>query len=79
YLQDPPHGISRNIHLFLPYCYNQSISKISKIHSLFHYIECIKEMSSANNRDTEVSEATHKNLIKDDYRASNKIDYIPQM
>ncbi|KAF8248627.1 hypothetical protein K440DRAFT_546789 [Wilcoxina mikolae CBS 423.85] len=79
YLQDALHGISRNIHLFLPYRYNQSISTIPKIHSLFHYIECIKEMGSADNSDTEVSEAAHKNLIKDDYRTSNKVDYIPQM
>ncbi|KAF8244558.1 hypothetical protein K440DRAFT_507416, partial [Wilcoxina mikolae CBS 423.85] len=79
YFQDALHGISRNIHLFLPYRQNQSISKVPKIHSLFHYIECIKEMCSADNSDTEVSEAAHKNLIKDGYRASNKVDYIPQM
>ncbi|KAF8252514.1 hypothetical protein K440DRAFT_536575, partial [Wilcoxina mikolae CBS 423.85] len=79
YLQDALHGISRNIHLFLPYRHNQSISKIPKIHSLFHYIECIKEMGSTDNSDTEVSEAAHKNLIKDGYRTSNKVDYILQM
>ncbi|KAF8252847.1 hypothetical protein K440DRAFT_509360, partial [Wilcoxina mikolae CBS 423.85] len=79
YLQDTLHGISRNIHLFLTYRHNQSISKIPKIHSLFHYIECIKEMGSVDNSDTEVSEAVHKNLIKGGYRASNKVDYIPQM
>ncbi|KAF8245053.1 hypothetical protein K440DRAFT_515626, partial [Wilcoxina mikolae CBS 423.85] len=67
YLQDALHSISRNIYLFLPYRHNQFISKIPKIHSLFHYIECIKEMGSADNSDTEVSEATHKNLIKDSY------------
>ncbi|KAF8241175.1 hypothetical protein K440DRAFT_575338, partial [Wilcoxina mikolae CBS 423.85] len=69
YLQDALHGISRNIHRFLPYRHNQSISKIPKIYSLFHYIECIKEMCSADNSDTEVSEAAHKNLIKDGYSA----------
>ncbi|KAF8247655.1 hypothetical protein K440DRAFT_516648, partial [Wilcoxina mikolae CBS 423.85] len=79
YLQDTFHGISRNIHLFLPYRHNQSISKIPKIHSLFHYIKCIKEMGSDDNSDTEVSEAAHKNIINDGYRASNKVDYIPQM
>ncbi|KAF8248259.1 hypothetical protein K440DRAFT_642723 [Wilcoxina mikolae CBS 423.85] len=72
YFQDELHGISRNINFFLPYRYNQSISKISKIHSQFHYIECIKEMDSTDNSDTEVSEAIHKNHIKDRYRASNK-------
>ncbi|KAF8247213.1 hypothetical protein K440DRAFT_514233, partial [Wilcoxina mikolae CBS 423.85] len=79
YLQDVLHGISRNIHLFLPYRHNQSISKIPKIHSIFHYIECIKEIRSADNSDIEVSEAAHKNLIKDGYHASNKVNYIPQM
>ncbi|KAF8253551.1 hypothetical protein K440DRAFT_533531, partial [Wilcoxina mikolae CBS 423.85] len=79
YVQDTLHGISRNIHLFLPYRHNQSKRKIPKIHSLFHYIKCIKEMGSADNSDTEVSEVAHKNLIKDGYRASNKVDYIQQM
>ncbi|KAF8242216.1 hypothetical protein K440DRAFT_639384 [Wilcoxina mikolae CBS 423.85] len=79
YLQNALHSISRNIHLFLPYHHNQSISKIPKIHSLFHYIECIKKMDSADNSDTEVYEDAHKNLIKDGYGASNKVDYIPQM
>ncbi|KAF8245003.1 hypothetical protein K440DRAFT_557281 [Wilcoxina mikolae CBS 423.85] len=79
YLQDALHGISRNIHLFLPYHHNQSLSKISKIDSLFHYIECIKEMGSADNSDTEVPEAAHINLNKDGFRVSNKVDYIPQM
>ncbi|KAF8244843.1 hypothetical protein K440DRAFT_515102, partial [Wilcoxina mikolae CBS 423.85] len=68
YLQDALHAISRNIYLFLPYRHHQSISKIPKIHSLFHYIECIKEIGSADNSDTKVSEAAHKNLIKDSYR-----------
>ena len=36
-------------------------------------------MGSADNSDTEVSEAAHKNLIKDGYRASNKVDYIVQI
>jgi len=79
YLQDALSGISSNIHLFLPYRKSHSMSKITKIHSLLHYIECIREMGSANNSDTEISEAAHKNLIKDGYRSSNKVNYIPQM
>jgi len=79
YLQDALSGISSNIHLFLPYCKSHSISKIPKIHSLLHYIKCIREMGSADNSDTEISEAVHKNLIKDGYRSSNKVNYIPQM
>ncbi|KAF8251312.1 hypothetical protein K440DRAFT_515952, partial [Wilcoxina mikolae CBS 423.85] len=79
YLQDALHSISRNIHLFLPYRHNQSISKIPKIHSLFDYVECIKEMGSPDNSDTEVSKAIHENLFKDGYRTSNKVGYILQM
>ena len=55
------------------------MGKIPKIHSLLHYIECIREMGSANNSDTAISEAAHKNLIKNGYSSSNKVNYIPQM
>jgi len=79
YLQDALSGICSNIHLFLPYRKSHSMSKIPKIHSLLHYIECIREMGSADNSDTEISEAAHKNLIKDGYRSSNKVYCIPQM
>ncbi|KAF8241847.1 hypothetical protein K440DRAFT_504277, partial [Wilcoxina mikolae CBS 423.85] len=79
YLQDTLHHISRNIHLCLPYCHNQYIRKILIIHSLFHYIECIKEINSTNNNDNIVSEAANKNLIKDCCHESNKDDYIQQM
>jgi hypothetical protein len=79
YLQDALCGISSNIHLFVPYRKIHSISKIPKIHSLLHYIECIREMSSADNSDTEISEATHKNRMNDGYSSSNKVYYIPPM
>jgi len=36
-------------------------------------------MGSANNSGTEISEATHKNLINDGYSSSNKRNYIPQI
>jgi len=79
YLQDALSGISSNIHLFLPYRKSHSMRMIPKIQSLLHYIECIREMGSADNSDTKISEATHKNLIKDGYRFSNNVHYIPQM
>jgi len=41
------------------------MNMIPKIHSLLHYIECISVMGSADNSDTEISEATHKKLIND--------------
>jgi len=55
------------------------MSVILKIQFLLHYIECITEMDSAATSDTEISEATHKNLIKDGYHSSNKVNYILQM
>jgi len=79
YIQDALSGISSNIHLFLPYRKSNSMSKIPKIDSLLHYIECIREMGSADNSDTEISEAPHKNQTKDGSRSSNKVNYIPHM
>jgi hypothetical protein len=34
-------------------------------------------MGSADNSDTERSDVAHKNLIKDGYHSSNKVNYIP--
>ena len=79
YLQDAVSGISTNINLFLPYRESHSMSKIPKFCSLLHYIECMREVGSADNSDTERSEAAHKNLMKDDYHSSNKVNYIPQI
>ena len=64
YLQVAFTGICSNIHLFLPYRKSHSISRICKIHSLLHYIECIREMGSAHNSDTEISEATLSYYIR---------------
>jgi hypothetical protein len=79
YLQDALSGISRNIHLFLPYHKSLSMSKIPKICSLLHYIKCIRVMGLAGNSDTKISEAIQKNLIKDGYHSSNKVNYYPQI
>ena len=47
--------------------------------TIYHYIECIREMGSSDNTDTEQMESIHRWLIKDRYRASNKVDYVPQI
>jgi len=60
YLPDGVSGIGSNIHLFILYRKSHSMNKIPKIHSLVHYIECIRDMGSADNSDTEISEAPHK-------------------
>jgi len=80
FLQDALSAISSNIHLFLPYHKSHSMSKTTlKIHSVLHYIECIKGMGCADSHDTEIYEAAHNNLIKDGYGSSNQIDYILQI
>jgi len=79
YLQDALSGISSNIHLFLPYHNSHSMTKIPKIHSLLHNIECIRDMGCAVNSDPEKSDAAHQDLIKDGLRSSNKVNFIPQM
>jgi len=56
-----------------------SMSKIPKVHSFLRYIECIREMGSAENSDTGISEAALKNIIKDDYRCSNNVNNIAYM
>jgi len=79
YLQDALSGISSNIHLFLPYHNSHSMGKIPNIHSLLHYIEWIREMRSAKNSDTKISEAAHKNHIMDGYHSYNKVNYVPRI
>jgi len=79
YPHDALSGISSNIHLFLPYCKSHSMYKIPKIQSLLQYAECIWEIGSADNSNAEISEAAHKNLIKEAYHSSNKVNHIPQM
>jgi len=56
-----------------------SMSKIPKVHSFLRYIECIREMGSAENSDTGISEAALENIIKDDYRCSNNVNNIAYM
>lgn len=48
YLQDALSCICSKIHLFLPYCKSHSLSRIPKIQSLLHCIECIRKLGSAN-------------------------------
>ena len=79
YLQHALSAISSNIHLFLPYCMSHSMCKIPEIDSLLHYIECSRGIGSADYSDTEMSEAAHKNLIKDSYCPSNKVNNVRRM
>jgi len=78
-LQDALSGISSKIHLFLTYRNRHSMSEIPEIDSLLHHIECIREMGSHDNSDTEISEAAHETLLKDGYHYSQLVSNIPQM
>ncbi|KAH9850541.1 hypothetical protein C2E23DRAFT_869966 [Lenzites betulinus] len=53
--------------------------KIPKLHSLDHYIECIKLFGTTDNYDTQYTERLHIDFAKDAYRATNRKDEFPQM
>ena len=61
-------GISSNIHHILPYRKSHTITKVLNNLSLLHYIGGIRAIVSGSNTVTEISEATHRNLIKDSYK-----------
>ncbi|KAI5789105.1 hypothetical protein EDC01DRAFT_775558 [Geopyxis carbonaria] len=44
-----------------------------------HYVECIQDMGSCDNTDTEAFEGAHNWMCKLAYRASNKVNYVVQM
>ncbi|KAF7799077.1 hypothetical protein EIP86_010307 [Pleurotus ostreatoroseus] len=52
---------------------------LPKLHSLQHYIDCIKLFGTTNNYDTALSERLHIDFVKEAYRSSNKKDAIVQM
>lgn len=79
YLKSALVGYGKSLDGFLEFRENNSFAGIPKLHAMIHYVECIKEFGSTDNTDTEVSESAHSWLIKDAYRATNKVDYIPQM
>jgi hypothetical protein len=54
------------------------MSKIPKIHSLLDYVECIREIGTADNTDTKICEAAYKNHIKNSYHSSKNIEYSLQ-
>ena len=79
YLQDALNAISRGLPHFSNFRKSDDASGIPKLHTIYHYIECIREMGSSDNMDTEQTESAHRWLIKDGYRASNKVEYVPQI
>jgi hypothetical protein len=52
---------------------------IPKVHTLIHYVDCIKSFGSADGYNTESPERIHIDFAKEAYHASNKRDYVEQM
>lgn len=52
---------------------------IPKVHSMLHYVECIRSLGSADGYNSESPERLHIDFAKEAYRASNKRDYVEQM
>jgi len=52
---------------------------IPKLHSLQHYISCIKSLGTTDNYNTESTERLHIDFAKDAYRATNHKDEYAQM
>ena len=78
-LQDALTAISCGIPLFSDFRKSDDASGIPKLHAIYHYIECIRELGSADNTDTEQMESAYRWLIKDGYRASNEVEHVPQI
>jgi len=76
YLQNKLSGIGSNMDLFQQYRESHSIITVPNIHSLLHYIKCIRVIDSADNSDNKVSKATHKGLIQDGYHSFNIFNYF---
>jgi hypothetical protein len=52
---------------------------IPKLHSILHYVDCIRSLGSADGYNSESPERLHIDFAKEAYRASNKRDYVEQM
>ena len=52
---------------------------IPKLHSILHYVDCIRSLGSADGYNSESPERLHIDFAKEAYRASNKRDHVEQM
>src|SRR5258705_13475975 len=50
-----------------------------KMHLVSHISEAIRRMGSGDNFTTDISERLHISNVKEAYRSTNKVNYIPQM
>jgi hypothetical protein len=58
---------------------DQEHFNLNKLHSLLHYGESIRSRGSLDGYNTEWSERLHIDYAKKGYRASNHVNYTPQM
>ncbi|KAI5777101.1 hypothetical protein EDC01DRAFT_624493, partial [Geopyxis carbonaria] len=84
YLKEALDGMAAGMHLWAPYrnstnTGDDSNVKVPTMHAMSHYIECIQDMGSCDNTDTEAFEGAHHWMCKLAYRASNKVNYVVQM
>jgi hypothetical protein len=52
---------------------------IPKVHSMLHYLDSIHSLGSADGYNSESPERLHIDYAKEAYRASNGINFVPQM
>ena len=67
---------NKNIFVHLGACVDFCVPKI---HSLKHYVECIRWFGATDNTNTQFTKRLHIDLVKVPYRASNRRDELPQM
>lgn len=57
----------------------ERFDNIIKLHMVSHYAHSIRELGTPDGYSTEAPEALHSENVKEGWRASNKVDALPQM
>ena len=65
--------------IFDPLLFDRSFDGIPKLHSLLHYSRAIRLLGTLDGYSTETPERLHIDCAKVAYRASNRVNYVPQM
>ena len=80
YLQDSLDEFHANKKIFLQLNVRPGDNfDLPKLHSLQHYVNCIKRFGTTNGYNTESTERLHIDFVKVPYRQSNKKDATAQM
>ncbi|KAF5316434.1 hypothetical protein D9619_006912 [Psilocybe cf. subviscida] len=78
YLQDALNSFHENKSYFIEVDARKHLN-LPKLHSISHYIQCIKLFGTTDNYNTEMFERLHIDFAKQGWRASNQRDEFPQM